>query len=59
MVDSSTSWNMLQGLKSLPVVDGVMAAVNNMLLDMLAIMARQDYELVRPLRRFVVVETLQ
>lgn len=44
VVDLPTSWNMLQGEKSSPVVDGIMAAVNNMLIDMLATMARQDYE---------------
>lgn len=44
VVDLPTSWNMLQGKKSSLVVDGIMAAVNNMLIDMLATMARQDYE---------------
>lgn len=44
VVDLPTSWDMLQGEKSSPVVDGIMAAVNNMLIDMLATMARQDYE---------------
>ena len=44
VVDLPTSWNMLQGEKSSLVVDGIMAAVNNMLIDMLATMARQDYE---------------
>lgn len=44
VVDLPTSWNMLQGEKTSLVVDGIMAAVNNMLIDMLATMARQDYE---------------
>lgn len=44
VVDLPTSWKMLQGEKSSLVVDGIMAAVNNMLIDMLATMARQDYE---------------
>ena len=44
VVDLPTSWTMLQGKKSSLVVDGIMAAVNNMLIDMLATMARQDYE---------------
>ncbi len=44
VVDLPTSWDMLKGDNSSPVVDGIMAAVNNMLIDMLATMARQDYE---------------
>ncbi|EPP0271348.1 recombinase family protein [Salmonella enterica subsp. enterica] len=44
VVDLPTSWNMLQGEKSSLMVDGIMAAVNNMLIDMLATMAHQDYE---------------
>lgn len=44
VVDLPTSWNMLEGEKSSPVIDGIMAAVNNMLIDMLATMARMDYE---------------
>ena len=44
VVDLPTLWNMLQGEKSSLMVDGIMAAVNKMLIDMLATMARQDYE---------------
>ncbi len=44
VVDLPTSWKMLKGEKASLMVDGIMAAVNNMLIDMLATMARQDYE---------------
>jgi len=43
VVDLPTSWNML-GETINPMIDGIMKAVNAMLIDMLATMARQDYE---------------
>ena len=43
VMDLPTSWNMLQG-EVTPVIAGVLKAVNAMLIDILATMARQDYE---------------
>lgn len=43
VVDLPTSWNMLQGDDN-PLIAGVMKAVNSMMIDLLATMARQDYE---------------
>ncbi|MBZ6385010.1 MULTISPECIES: recombinase family protein [Pantoea] len=43
VMDLPTSWNMLQG-EMTPVIAGVLKAVNSMLIDILATMARQDYE---------------
>jgi len=43
VVDLPTSWNLLQA-ESNALIDGIMRAVNDMMIEMIAVQARQDYE---------------
>ncbi|MFJ5159268.1 recombinase family protein [Pantoea sp. NPDC088449] len=43
VIDLPTSWNLLQA-ESNALIDGIMRAVNDMMIEMIAVQARQDYE---------------